>query len=71
MSISLTDRQREILRLLADGLSRRQVAHRLGCSPRTIDSHVAHARSKLGVADVPSAWRALGWLVPDSADYDN
>jgi DNA-binding CsgD family transcriptional regulator len=35
----LSRRQREVARLLADGLSRKEIAARLGISQRTVDSH--------------------------------
>jgi DNA-binding CsgD family transcriptional regulator len=45
----LTDRQVEILRLVATGLSNAEIAHRLVVSPRTVDHHVSAILQKLGV----------------------
>jgi DNA-binding NarL/FixJ family response regulator len=45
----LTDRQLEILRLVATGLSNADIAHRLVVSPRTVDHHVSAVLQKLGV----------------------
>ena len=45
----LTDRQLEILRLIADGLSNAEIAQRLVVSPRTVDHHVSAVLQKLGV----------------------
>ena len=45
----LTDRQLEILRLVAAGLSNAEIAHRLVVSPRTVDHHVSAILAKLGV----------------------
>jgi DNA-binding NarL/FixJ family response regulator len=44
---TLTQREREILRLLADGMRNEQVAQRLSISPLTVRTHVKHAMQKL------------------------
>lgn len=46
---SLTDRELEVLRLAAGGLSNRQIADRLMVSPRTVQSHMANIFGKLQV----------------------
>jgi len=46
----LTTRELEVLRLLARGLTKRQVADRLVVSVKTADSHVQHVYTKLGVS---------------------
>ncbi len=43
----LTPREREVLRLIADGLSDEAIAERLVLSPHTVHRHVANIRSKL------------------------
>jgi DNA-binding CsgD family transcriptional regulator len=45
---SLSPREREVAGLIADGLSNRAIADRLGLSERTIEAHVEHILSKLG-----------------------
>jgi DNA-binding CsgD family transcriptional regulator len=46
---SLTPREHEILVLISHGLTMRQVATRLGISPRTVETHVAKVYRKLEV----------------------
>jgi RNA polymerase sigma factor (sigma-70 family) len=45
----LTAREREILVLLAEGLSSKQIAHELQITRRTVGTHVQHILTKLGV----------------------
>jgi DNA-binding NarL/FixJ family response regulator len=45
----LTARERQVLQLAAQGLRNREVAERLGISPRTAESHRAKVMSKLGL----------------------
>jgi two-component system, NarL family, response regulator NreC len=47
----LTDREREVLKLLADGLSVKEVAARLGRSAKTAEVHKYNLMRKLGVHD--------------------
>ena len=44
----LTDRELEVLNLVAEGLSNREIARRLGVSPNTIKFHVSSIIGKLG-----------------------
>ena len=48
----LTGREREVLDLVMQGLHNRQIAERLGISPRTIEVHKARLMEKLGVSNV-------------------
>ncbi|MEJ7727296.1 MAG: response regulator transcription factor [Actinomycetes bacterium] len=43
----LTDRETEVLRLVARGLTARQIAHRLSLSHRTVENHVQNTLRKL------------------------
>ncbi len=45
----LTDREVDVLRLVVDGLTARQIATRLVLSPRTVEHHVQRVLRKLGV----------------------
>jgi LuxR family transcriptional regulator, transcriptional regulator of spore coat protein len=42
----LTAREVEVIRLLAMGLSAKQVAEQLSIAPRTVEHHIDHARLK-------------------------
>jgi NarL family two-component system response regulator LiaR len=48
--LDLTEREREVLILMVEGLNNTQIAGRLTVSPSTIKSHVSNILSKLGVA---------------------
>lgn len=47
----LTAREREVLALLAEGMSNEAIASRLVVAPRTVETHVGHVFAKLGIAD--------------------
>jgi ATP/maltotriose-dependent transcriptional regulator MalT len=56
----LTERQREVVELIAAGLSNEEVGERLGISPRTAKAHSDVLRHKLGVhrrRQIPVAYR--------------
>lgn len=46
----LSEREVEVLRLVARGLSNREIARRLHVSPRTAEHHVRHIYTKIGVS---------------------
>jgi len=48
--LDLTEREREVLTLMIEGLNNTQIAGRLTVSPSTIKSHVSNILAKLGVA---------------------
>jgi len=48
-ALSLTGRELEVARLVAEGLSNREVADRLVVSERTVDNHVYRIFRKLGI----------------------
>jgi predicted ATPase/DNA-binding CsgD family transcriptional regulator len=58
----LTGREHEIALLVAAGLSNREVAHRLVISKRTVDAHIEHIFTKLGVS---SRVQLATWLTSD------
>lgn len=58
----ITDRQRDVIILIAAGCSNDEVSERLGISPRTVKAHCDVLRQKLGVRrrrQLPSAYRSL------------
>lgn len=54
-AVSLSPREREVLSLVADGLSAPEIAERLVLSPHTVKTHVRNLCDKLGVADRAAA----------------
>jgi DNA-binding NarL/FixJ family response regulator len=54
----LTPRERDIVRLLADGMSSRELARKLSVSVKTIENHRANAMRKLGTHSVGDVVRA-------------
>jgi FixJ family two-component response regulator len=48
----LTEREQQVLELVLQGLHNREIAARLGISPRTVEVHKARVMEKLGVANV-------------------
>jgi DNA-binding NarL/FixJ family response regulator len=53
----LTDREREVLQVAAEGLTARQIASRLGLRERTVTTHLGRIYSKLGVGTRVAAIR--------------
>jgi two-component system response regulator NreC len=46
---TLTEREREILKLVAEGYTNNQIAERLVISPKTVDTHRTHVMDKLNL----------------------
>ncbi len=51
----LTDRERDVLRLVMQGLANKQIAARLGIAERTVKAHLSNVFAALGVNDRTSA----------------
>lgn len=49
-ALGLTDRQAEVVRLVAEGLTNQEIAERLGLSQSTVKRHLEHLTEKLGVS---------------------
>jgi DNA-binding CsgD family transcriptional regulator/tetratricopeptide (TPR) repeat protein len=58
-SVDLTPREREVASMAADGLSAKEIAARLFIGKRTVETHLAHAYTKLGVNSRFDLARAL------------
>src|SRR5436305_3588706 len=61
---TLSEREREVLALLTQGLRNEAIAQRLGISPQTVQTHVRNILAKLGVH---SKLEAVAFAVPHGA----
>jgi DNA-binding NarL/FixJ family response regulator len=71
LSAHLTDREADILRALAEGLSNAEIAGRVWLSPETVKTHVKSILGKLGVRDRTQAvvWAyRTGFVGADTGD---
>jgi two-component system, LuxR family, response regulator FixJ len=57
---ALTDREREVVKLLVVGRTNKEIAERLGLSSRTVEIHRAHLMAKLAVHNLPELLRVTG-----------
>jgi serine/threonine-protein kinase len=55
----LTDREREVLELIAEGLSNQAIGERLFLSPKTIETHIRQIFMKLGIREAPDSNRRV------------
>lgn len=55
----LSDREREVLALVAEGLTNSGIARRLCITERTVEAHITPILAKLGVADGPDVHRRV------------
>ena len=68
--LSLTDREREVLTLVARGYTNQEIAERLIVSVKTVETHRAHLMAKLGLqtrAELVRYALREGYLTPDTA----
>jgi DNA-binding NarL/FixJ family response regulator len=64
--VVLSSREAEVARLVAKGLTNRQIAERLVISERTAENHVQHILTKLGFA---TRSQIAAWSVRTSNEY--
>ena len=60
--IKFTDRQRQVVQLIAEGCSNEEIAEHLGVTARTAKAHCDTLRTKLGVSRrryIPLAFRSV------------
>ncbi len=57
---ALTEREANVLRLAADGLTNRAIGHRLAIGEATVKTHLQHVYAKLGAPDRAAAVR-IAW----------
>jgi DNA-binding CsgD family transcriptional regulator len=58
--VDLTDRQKEMVMLISEGLSSKEIAHRLGIATKTANFHRYQIRKKLGV---PNTVGIVRWAI--------
>lgn len=66
----LTEREREVLRLVTTGLANKQIARRLGISEKTVKGHLTHVFQAIGVTDRTQAalWAERNGLSGERGD---
>ena len=65
---ALTPRQREVLQLVAEGHTSKEIANQLGLSVKTIEAHRAQIMERLGLQDVAGLVRfavRVGLVIPE------
>jgi DNA-binding NarL/FixJ family response regulator len=66
----LSRRQADVLRCLFDGLTDKQIAHRLQVGPGTVRTHIARLHAKLGVTNRAAIFhRVLSAIRPNGTMY--
>ncbi len=56
-AVALPQRQRQVLARIADGLTTREIAQRLGLSPKTVETHRSRLMRRLGVRNLAELLR--------------
>ena len=63
-ALGVTEREADVLRLVAQGLGNREIAERMFLSPRTVEKHVASLLAKTGLRRAQLSWvfRRARWV---------
>ena len=69
----LTDREREVVAWVGQGLSNPEIARRMSLSTRTVEKHVEHVMTKLGVTSRMQvvAWSVRHQIIPEQGPWDS
>ncbi len=60
----LSAREREVMGLVVDGLTNKEIAAKLGLSPRTVEAHRTHVMSKMGADCLADLVRIAAYCEP-------
>ena len=65
--VELTAREREVLRLVVDGMANKQIGRRLGISEKTVKGHLTNLFQRIGVTDRTQAalWAERNGILRD------
>ena len=55
----LTEREREVLGLVAEGMSNKAIAERLFIAERTVEAHISRVFTKIGLQEAPELHRRV------------
>jgi two-component system response regulator DegU len=73
-SVSLSERERQVLKIAATGAGNKRIAKELSLSPRTVEAHMRNIFDRLGVTSrteaVTQAVRRQWITLPDDDDHD-
>ncbi len=64
-TIAITERQRQCLDYLSKGLTAKEIANKMGISPRTVETHLGHVKDKFNVnfkSDLLKIWEDAFYL---------
>jgi two-component system response regulator FixJ len=67
---SCTPRERDVMKLLARGLTNKGIAEALSISPRTVEIHRAHVMEKMAADSLPTLVRMIAMLETGCANAD-